>query len=520
MAHFAEDVAAAGPAGFERLIRERIESLAYLPTAVAVAMKLMQLGSNPEAEPSDYAKIISADSSLSAKLLALANSPYFGVRNRITTVRNAVNLLGLGTIRTMTISYCMAGLHNDLRLTRTESRRFWEAALCKAVAARCYAARLEPSLADEAFVAGLFEDLAAPVMYSVAREPYMTILTNRSTDIRAQLETERDLLGLDHTEVGRILAQKLGLPEVFVDTVAFHHNCGRLNELLQHKVTAQAVHVSALFPHILDAWNQGDADELCREIDGGPLAGRLTSSEFLQEVQVSVDEYYHYFEQSGGMETRLADLLIQTAREGADHMEHLVRTVHQMMRETASMGVEMSQLIESNTQLKDKVTRDPLTGLLNREGFSTDAERLMEQSARYATGFAVAYFDIDHFKRYNDVYGHQFGDRVLTSVAVCLKEGIREQDLVARLGGDEFALLLGDCEEAEARGRLERILARVASTSVGRLDDKVQPTLSAGLLLVRASSARHSLHSLIEQADQLMYQSKQAGGNRVHCGVI
>ncbi len=520
MAHFAENVALASPAAFEKQIRQRIDSLAYLPTAVAVAMKFMQLGSSLDAEPSDYAKIIGADSSLSAKLLALANSPYFGVRNRVTTVRHAVNLLGLGTIRTMAVSYCMAGLHNDLRLTRAESRRFWEASLCKAVAARCLAARLEPALAEEAFVAGLFEDFAAPVMYAIAKQPYMDILTDRSNDARTQLEKERDLLGLDHTEVGRILAQKLELPEVFVDTIAFHHNRERLNELLQHKVTAQAVHVSAIFPHMLDTWNQNDADEVCREIEGGALAGKLTSAAFLKEVQATVDEYYQYFEQGGGMETRLADLLIQTAREGADHTERLVRTVHQMMQDTASMGFEMNQLIQSNTQLRDKATRDQLTGLLNRDGFFADAERLLEQSARYGTGFALAYFDIDHFKRYNDVYGHQFGDRVLTTIAICLKEGIRDQDLAARVGGDEFTLLLGDCEEAEARSRIERILAQAAATSVGRSEDKMRPTLSAGLLCVRPGDTQRSLHDLLEQADRLMYQSKQSGGNRMHSGVI
>ncbi len=515
-----QTVMATDPAAIEKRIRGQIESLAYLPTAVTVAMKFMELGADSDAEPSDYAKIIGADSSLSAKLLALANSPYFGVRNRITTVRNAVNLLGLGTIRTIAISYCMAGLHNDLRLSRAESRRFWEAGLCKAVAARCYAARLDPSLADEAFVAGLFEDFAAPVIYAVARDPYLAILTNRSLSTRAQLEEERNLLGLDHTEVGRILAQRLKLPEIFVDSVAFHHNGERLDELLQHEVTAQAVQVSALFPHMLDAWNQEDADELCRRIDSGPLSDKLASADFLREVQANVDEYYHYFDQGGGMETRLADLLIQTAREGADHTEHLVRTVHQMMQDTASMGFEMSQLIRSNSQLMDKATRDQLTGLLNREGFSSAADKLLDQSARYRTGFALAFLDIDHFKCYNDVYGHQFGDRVLTSIAACLKEGIQEQDLPARMGGDEFTLLLGDCGESQAHGRIERILARAAATSVGRADDKVRPTLSAGLVCVRPSETRQSLHNLIEQADQLMYRSKQAGGNRIHCNTI
>jgi HD-like signal output (HDOD) protein len=104
----------ADAATLEQRIRSKIETLSYLPTTAAVAMKFIELGKNPEAEPAEYAKVISSDSALSSKLLALANSPWFGVRNKVTSVRLAVNLLGLGTVRTLAISYCMAGLHNGL----------------------------------------------------------------------------------------------------------------------------------------------------------------------------------------------------------------------------------------------------------------------------------------------------------------------------------------------------------------------------------------------------------------------
>jgi diguanylate cyclase (GGDEF)-like protein len=506
-------------AGLEQQIRARIESLSYLPTTMAVAMKFVQLGNNPEAEPSDYAKVIGADSSLSAKLLALANSPWFGIRNKVTTVRSAVNLLGLGTVRTMAISYCMAGLHNELRLTRDESRRFWEACLCKAIAARCWAEKLAPNQAEEAFVAALFEDFAIPVMFAVGREKYMAILADPEINVRSQLQKERELFHLDHTEVGRILAQKLDLPEVFIDAVAFHHNQERLGEFLEHEVVAQAAHAAALFPHMLDAWNRQDAEELCRIIDDRQLPDGATSAVFLQQVQKSVDEYYHYFDESGGMETRLADLLIHTAREGADHTEHLVKTVHQLMQEAANIGLEMNQLIANNTQLMDKASRDQLTGLLNRETFAADADKILAQSARYGIGFALVYFDIDHFKSFNDTHGHQFGDRVLTSIAHCFQEAIREQDLAARVGGDEFVLLLHECGETEALAIVEKILVRVAETSIGRSTDKIRASLSAGLLCVKATNDQVPLQSLIDQADKLMYRSKEAGGNRVNCGV-
>src|SRR5437016_3719345 len=153
---------AAKPPDLESQVRARIDSLSYLPTTVAVAMKFIDLGKDPEASPADYVKVISSDSSLSAKLLALANSSWFGVRNRVTKIQVAVNLLGLGTVRTMAISYCLAGLHSELRLSREESRVFWAGSLCKAVAAKQFAARIDPKLGEEGFAAGLFQDFSLP----------------------------------------------------------------------------------------------------------------------------------------------------------------------------------------------------------------------------------------------------------------------------------------------------------------------------------------------------------------------
>ena len=84
------------PEALERAIRQRVESLSYLPTTAAVAMNVVDLGKDPDADPAEYSKVISSDSSLSTKLLALANSSWFGVRNKVTRPNVAVNLLGLG----------------------------------------------------------------------------------------------------------------------------------------------------------------------------------------------------------------------------------------------------------------------------------------------------------------------------------------------------------------------------------------------------------------------------------------
>src|SRR5687767_10214566 len=247
---------------FESQVRARIETLAYLPTTSAVAMKFIELGKDPEASPNEYVKVISSDVSLSTKLLALANSSWFGVRNRVTKIQVAVNLLGLSTVRTLAISYCLTGLHNELKLKPEESRIFWSAALCKAVAAKQLARRIDPKCAEEAFAAGLFQDFALPIMYSVAREKFLSLIQDPAIDWQTRLQKERELFKLDHAELARSVALKLELPEVFVDAVAFHHNAAGLKEFCATPALAQAAYGASLFPHVLEVWNSNDAREL------------------------------------------------------------------------------------------------------------------------------------------------------------------------------------------------------------------------------------------------------------------
>ena len=508
-----ESKPAGGASKLQHEIRARIDSLSYLPTTVSVAMKFVELGKNPEAEPSDYAKIISADTSLSAKILGLANSSWYGVRNKVTTVNVAVNLLGLGTVRTLAISYCMTGLHNELDLTTDESRMFWESALCKAVAAKHYVSAQDKKLADEGFVAGMFQDFAMVVMYASAKDPLLAILQNPGNDVQTLLQKERDLFGLDHTDVGRMLAQKLQLPDVFVDAVAFHHNYGHLTEFMEQKSMANAVYVASLFPHMLNLWDRRDADELCRFLDEQSKPGDTAPAAFLTAVQEEFDELYRYFEEKSGSETALAELMQTAARDAADDTTHLVATVQELMRQAAQDGMKVHQLVSDQAQLEDMATHDQLTGTLNREGFCSQANEVLAKAGRYGCSFAVVYLDIDRFKTINDTHGHEFGDLALKKVAGQMQDSVREHDLVGRVGGDEFVLLLDDCTQEDAQQTAEQIVSAIAGQPIGQGERSDKILMSAGCLWVRPSNRECSL-------DTLMYEAKRAGGNRVQTRAV
>ncbi|MEW6250089.1 MAG: GGDEF domain-containing protein [Planctomycetota bacterium] len=492
----------------QQQIRSRIEGLSYLPTTAAVAVKFVELGKNPDAEPSDYARIIGADSSLASKLLALANSSWAGVRTRVTTVKMAVNLLGLGTVRTLAISYCMTGLHNELRLSPVEAERFWEAGLYKAVAAKNLARRQDAKAADEAFVAGLFQDFAVAVMYSVARDPYMQLLEAPATSVRTLLEAERELFAMDHTEVGRALAQKLELPDIFVDSVAFHHNYSTLSELVENAGVRDGCYAAALLPHMLHCWNQDDRGVLERFLQ--ERGSSLMS--FVSQVQTEFDQLYRYFNEGRTAQAQLSDLLVATARENADQTTDLVMRVNELLHEAAKLGVTVNH---QAPQLEDKARRDPLTRALTRAAFTEAAADLLANTARCNTSLAVLYLDIDRFKSVNDTHGHAVGDQVLLAVASALRELLPAGALLARLGGDEIAMLVGGFTAQEISALAGRIVAQLATRPVHPEQPGRNISTSVGLLFVPAGEPVQQLDVLLHAADQLMYAAKQAGGTRV-----
>jgi diguanylate cyclase (GGDEF)-like protein len=516
MTQIESEIADANQGRLEQKVRDRIESLSYLPTTVAVAMKFVELGKDPDAEPAEYAKVISSDSALSSKLLSLANSSWFGVRNKVTKPHTAVNLLGLGTVRTLAISYCLTGLHNELRLAPEESRMFWSASLCKAVAARQYALLFDRKIAEEAFTAGLFQDFAMPILYSVARERMSTLLHDVQISYQALLRKERDLFRLDHAEMGRVVAQKIDLPDVFVDGVAFHHNHDHLKEMLANKVLADAAHVASLFPHCLDAWNPQDAEQLSRFLAEHAAGNAAGPTALLDTIQKEYNLIQAYFGNSGKHRMKLADLLAQATREVADNTTRLVGAVHDLLQQAANTGQQVQQILKEHNELEEVVHSDRLTGALNREGLQARAAELLSQANRYGTSLAAVYFDIDHFKRINDTCGHAYGDAALQHVVATIQSCTRQTDLIARLGGDEFLLLLSDCGEADAACVVERILAKVSGEPVPNAQEPVAPiTLSAGFLWIPPGALASGLEALASAADQLMYQAKRAGGNRM-----
>ena len=160
----------------------------------------------------------------------------------------------------------------------------------------------------------------------------------------------------------------------------------------------------------------------------------------------------------------------------------------------------------------EMVVSDPLTGLGNRRYFDRAIEPFFETLDSKGDAFSIMVFDIDHFKRVNDILGHDMGDQILKEVAARLVTNMRAIDVVSRYGGEEFMIAMPLTEESEALVAADRIRSLIAGTPIYVDGQALQITTSAGVAQVQKGE---QLRDVFKRADDALYKAKQAGRNKV-----
>lgn len=194
-----------------------------------------------------------------------------------------------------------------------------------------------------------------------------------------------------------------------------------------------------------------------------------------------------------------------------------VRAALRLKREMDRRKAREDELSQANAKLEQLTRIDGLTGVSNRRHFDEILEREAARAQRQARPLAVAMIDIDHFKLYNDSYGHQEGDDCLKQVAVALKNALRRPgDHVARYGGEEFVAVMPETDLAGATVVAEELRQAVEQLAIPHKSSPVAPvvTISVGVASCLPTKGLPSAR-IVEAADSALYRSKSAGRNRV-----
>lgn len=193
-------------------------------------------------------------------------------------------------------------------------------------------------------------------------------------------------------------------------------------------------------------------------------------------------------------------------------MENKSKELEKRLHETKG---ELNTLQTNLTKARNEARTDGLTGVSNRKAFDETLKQEIARATAEKTSLCLVIGDIDHFKAFNDTWGHRTGDQVLRLVASCLKAGVRETDTVARYGGEEFAIIMPgvgtEGAESFANAMREAVQAReLVKRSTGETLGRVTMSLGVAMLRPGDNSA-----TLIERSDACLYTAKRSGRNRV-----
>lgn len=166
-------------------------------------------------------------------------------------------------------------------------------------------------------------------------------------------------------------------------------------------------------------------------------------------------------------------------------------------------------------KLEERATTDYLTGLCNRHLFDKKLSTEWTRSRRYKSIMSLLMTDLDHFKEYNDLYGHQAGDVALKEIADILLRTVRSTDIVARYGGEEIVVILPETEISEAIALAQRIVDAVAEKNIVHAGNPESKTLTVSIGVASADSNEKDATRLIKNADDALYAAKNAGRNRL-----
>jgi diguanylate cyclase (GGDEF)-like protein/PAS domain S-box-containing protein len=193
-----------------------------------------------------------------------------------------------------------------------------------------------------------------------------------------------------------------------------------------------------------------------------------------------------------------------------------VHLANDELRLTLSKLQQSRQQIEQqNLELRRFATRDSLTGCFNRRAFFESAQTAFDASRRSGEAICCVMTDIDHFKQFNDLYGHAVGDQVIRAVARALSGGLRQHDILCRYGGEEFCIILPGATPERALDVAERLRSEIEASANRSVRRANVQTITVSFGISTRAMGAISVEELIDQADQALYQSKADGRNRV-----
>ncbi|PLX80592.1 MAG: hypothetical protein C0614_07220, partial [Desulfuromonas sp.] len=374
------------------LISRKLE----LPSPPNIVMRILEAVQDDDSCFAELGKIISADPSLTAKLLKVANSSMYGFGGRVKSIESALAILGINALKNIALSFIIVRKLQGDPSSVFDFNYFWKRSVTAAVAAQMLAPMANHD-SNDLFVSGLLQDIGVLVFFQHCTDSYMEVLALKNSTKLPGHTIERQQFGICHAELGGALLKEWGLPESIYLPLFYHHHADCAPDHYRKAVDLLDVagKISAVYHSSQGRNNIADVFQLLADDYG--LSEKKTK-DLIDAVAFSSNEVLSFFDVSGD-EIRPLSEMLQEANQELGRLncsyEQLVMDLKQAKDESSKY---VGKLIDANKKYRELAYRDELTGLYNIRYFHEAMEKELERARRYGHAISLLFFDIDYFK--------------------------------------------------------------------------------------------------------------------------
>jgi two-component system, cell cycle response regulator len=500
-------------------ILEKIRTAENLPSLPAVAVQVLKMTQADDVSVAEIARVIQQDPALTGRLLKIVNSSLFGMSRQISSLQQAMVVLGLRTVKVMILSFSLVDTMRARKPGAFDFSAYWRRSLTTASASRLLAERVRRTIADEAFVSGLLCDLGMLAAYHCAKNIYTPVVIKYEAGHEPLQVVEQQVLGVTHESMSKELLNHWGLPDALCRTVLTHHaavDAPTPSQDPTEVVLARIIRASAMIADLFCAdVRAGRLDESRQQIIEGLPIDESSLQEMLELLDAHVKETASLFALNIGptrcYEEIQAEACVQLARLSmAAELERA-----QIAQREEAVRRKVDELSDQNCKLTQQATTDALTGIGNRAAMERRLQEEVDNAIRQGQYLGVLMLDVDRFKRLNDTFGHQNGDEALRQIGSCLKRIAGDTRFAARYGGEEFVMIVANVTERQLREVAEEIRMGVQELRIPHGQKTISITASVGGSNLSPEHMHFDPKHLIEIADQCLYDAKHGGRNRV-----
>jgi len=401
---------------------------------------------------------------------------------------------------------------------RFNFKRFWEKSLASAVAAKLILDNVKGANTDEVFISGLLQNLGELILARSFPAEYDHVLQAVEENQQDTFTAEEAVFGLNHSLVGVEVARHWGFPEVLLIPIQYHHQPEQYTGKNQTiRATVQAVYLSDLLVNLLFSNKPEVYHKQFRKEAGKLLSLTAENIEnILEQVHTKIKETGSSF----NLKIKTTKSVQEILQEANIRLSLINLDYDQMNKQLIQAKIHLENItkeLEKKNRILDNLANlDGLTEVYNHRYFQNVLDQEINRSSRHTNPISVLLIDIDHFKKVNDTYGHQVGDFVLAEFSKTIQANIRRYDVLARYGGEEFVVILPETGTEDALLVGEKLRAIIEQTVFEDNREQYQVTASFGQACITPSPEDTSAkNTLINQADQALYQAKEKGRNQV-----